>query len=145
MLRHAQHDSVRKEFGGMKRLMSIVLLVVLTLGCHTTPSKKDEEKTKAKQLQLDEARRRLHYIEANPDLSAAVKKAIAHGDVVPGMTESDVRASIGEPDQIGTTDTDHGSREQWLYKTGSPGKEHLFFDDGTLTSWQPGHQTLKSQ
>lgn len=123
----------------MKRLVSIVLLVVLTLGCHTTPSKKDEEKTRAKQLLLDEARRRLEYIAAHPDLVPAVKKAIAHGDVLPGMTESDVRASIGEPDQIGTTDTDHGSREQWLYKAGSPGKEHLFFDDGTLTRWESDH------
>jgi len=123
----------------MKRLASIVLLVVLTLGCHTTPSKKDEEKSRAKQLQLDEARRRLGYIEANPDLSSAVKKAIAYGDVLPGMTESDVRASIGEPDQIGSTETDHGTREQWYYKTGSPGKEQLYFDDGTLTIWQPGH------
>jgi len=123
----------------MNRLVSIVLLVVLALGCHTTPSKKDEEKARVKQLQLDEARRRLGYIEAHPDLAPAVKKAIARGDVLPGMTESDVRASIGEPDQIGTTDTDHGSREQWLYKTGPPGKENLLFDDGTLTGWQPGH------
>ncbi len=119
--------------------MSIVLLAVLTLGCHTTPSKTDEEKTKAKQLQLDETRRRLEYIEANPDFSPVVKKAIAHGDVVRGMTESDVRASIGEPDQIDSTETDHGTHEQWLYKTGSPGKEHLFFDDGTLNGWRSGH------
>ncbi|MGO9246512.1 MAG: hypothetical protein ACLPT4_03990 [Verrucomicrobiia bacterium] len=123
----------------MKRLVSIVLLVVLTLGCHTTPSKKDEEKTKAKQLQLDETRRRLHYIEANPDLSAAVKKAIAHGDVLLGMTESDVRASIGEPDEISSTETNPGAHEQWYYKTGSPGREYLSFDDGVLTSWRSAH------
>jgi hypothetical protein len=120
----------------MKRLVSIVLLVVLTLGRHTTPSKKDEEKARAKQVQLDEARRRLAYIEAHPELSTAYKRAISHGNVLPGMTESDVRASIGEPDEIGTTDTDHGSREQWYYKTGSPGKEHLIFAGGTLTDWQ---------
>ncbi len=123
----------------MKRLVSIVLLVVLTLGCHTTPSKKDEEKTRAKQLQLDEARRRLHYIEANPDLSPAVKKAIAHGDVLPGMTESDVRASIGEPDEISSTETNPGNHEQWYYKTGSPGREYLSLDDGVLTSWRSAH------
>jgi hypothetical protein len=55
------------------------------------------------------------------------------------MTESDVRASLGEPDQIGTTETEHGAREQWYYKTGSPAKEHLYFDDGILNSWQSGH------
>jgi hypothetical protein len=123
----------------MKRLVPIVLLVVLTLGCHTTPSKKDEEKTRAKQLQMDEARRRLGYIEAHPDLLPVVKKAIYHGDVVPGMTETDVRASLGEPDEIGSTETSHGTREQWYYKTGSPDKERLYFDDGTLTNWRSIH------
>jgi hypothetical protein len=122
----------------MKRIV-LVILTVLTLGCHT-PSKKQKEQMTAEQEQKkEETTRRQQYLEAHPDLSAAVKKAIAHGDVVLGMTESDVRASMGEPDQIGTTDTDHGSREQWLYKTGSPGKEHLFFDDGTLTSWESSH------
>lgn len=123
----------------MKRLVSIILLVVLTLGCHTTPSKKDEEKTKAKQLALEQSTRRLKYLEAHPDLMPAFRRAIAHGDVLPGMTESDVRASIGEPDEISSTETSRGTDEQWDYKTGSPGKEHLSFEDGTLTSWQSAH------
>jgi hypothetical protein len=116
----------------------MIMLMVLALGCHT-PSKKEKDLSTAKQLELDQTRRRLQYLEANPDLSPAIKKAIAHGDVVPGMTESDVRASIGEPDEIGSTETEPGTREQWYYKTGSPGKERLYFDDGTLTNWQSGH------
>jgi hypothetical protein len=123
----------------MKRLLSIVLLAVLTLGCHTTPSKKDEEKARAKQQQLDETRRRLGYIEVHPDLPPAVKKAVSRGDVLPGMTESDVRASIGEPDQIDSNETEHGTHEVWYYKTGSPGKERLYFDAGVLTSWESAH------
>jgi hypothetical protein len=138
MLRHAQHDNVGEEFGSMKRIV-LVMLTVLAVGCHTTPSKKDEEKTRAKQLQLDETRRRLGYIEAHPDLAPAVKRAIAHGDVLPGMTETDVRASIGEPDQISSTETNPGNHEQWYYKIGSPGREYLSFDDGVLTSWESGH------
>jgi hypothetical protein len=122
----------------MKRILMATLAVLLVLGCHT-PTQKDKDTALAKQLDLDNAGRRLHYLEANPDLSPVVRKAIAHGDVVAGMTESDVRASIGEPDQIETTATDHGSREHWYYKNGPPAKEHLFFDDGTLTGWQPAH------
>ena len=122
----------------MKRLMSIVLLAVLTLGCHTTPSKTDEEKTKAKQLQLDETRRRLEYIEANPDFSPVVKKAIAHGDVVRGMTESDVRASIGEPDQITAPKRTMAPMSSGFTKRVAR-EEHLFFDDGTLNGWRSGH------
>jgi hypothetical protein len=116
----------------------MVLLIAFAVGCHT-PSKKEQEKTAVKQLELEQANRRLHYLEANPDLAPQVKRAIAHGEVLAGMTESDVRASVGEPDQIGTTDTDHGSRERWYYRSGSLGEVNLNFDDGTLTSWQPVH------
>jgi hypothetical protein len=134
----AEHSTILNArgsgLGEMKRIV-LVMLMVFAVGCHT-PSKKEEEKTAAKQLELEQARRRLHYLEANPDLAPAVKRAIARGEVVAGMTESDARASIGEPDQIGTTETDHGSRERWYYKTGSLGEEYLDFDDGTLTSWQ---------
>lgn len=121
----------------MKRLAIFVLMVVV-LGCHT-PTQREKDQALAKQLEMDETIRRLRYIEAHPELSSVVKKAIYHGEVAAGMTESDVRASIGEPDQISTTDTDHGSLEQWYYKTGSRGKDYLNFDDGTLTSWQPTH------
>ncbi len=120
----------------MKRIVLVVVLM-LTAGCHTTPSKSEQEKTLAKQLEMEAARRRLHYLEENPELSPAIRRAIGRGEVIVGMSESDVRASIGEPDQIATTETEHGSREQWYYRTGAPGKEYLDFDDGTLRSWQP--------
>jgi len=122
----------------MKRMM-MVMLMVLALGCHTPSKKQKEQMTAEQQQKKEESTRRLEYLEAHPDLSPVVKKAIAHGDVVPGMTESDVRASIGEPDQIGSTETEYGTRERWYYKTGSPAKEYLNFDGGTLTSWQSSH------
>ena len=119
----------------MKRLV-IVMLMLLALGCHT-PSKKQKELMAAEQQQKkEESTRRLEYTDAHPDLPPGVKKAIAHGDVLPGMTESDVRASIGEPDEISSTETPQGTDEHWYYKTGSPGKEHLNFAGGTLTDWQ---------
>jgi len=123
----------------MNRIV-LVMLLVLALGCHTSRKKKDQEQlTAEQQVAREQATRRRHYLEAHPDLSPEVSNAIARGDVLTGMTESDVRASIGEPDQIGSTTTEHGTHEQWLYKSGSPGKEYLDFDDGTLTSWQAGH------
>jgi hypothetical protein len=119
----------------------LVMLMVLALGCRTSSrSKKQQEQLTAEQeLKKEEATRRLQYLETHLDLSPAVKNAISHGDVVLGMTESDVRASIGQPDQIGTTKTEQGTREQWLYKFGASARERLYFDDGTLTSWQPAH------
>ena len=123
----------------MKRIVMVVLMaLVLASGCESTVEKKKSEALAAVQaLKKEEDNRRQHYLEANPDLSPAVRTAIAHGDVLPAMTENDVRASIGEPDEIATTLTDHGVREQWYYKTGPPGKEHLNLEDGTLTGWQP--------
>jgi hypothetical protein len=119
--------------------MVIVMLAVLALGCHT-PSKKERDQATAEQQQKkDDTTRRVQYLVDHPDLSPEIKKAIVHGDVLAGMTESDVRASIGEPDEISSTEVAHGTDEQWYYKTGPLANEHLYFDGGTLTTWQPGH------
>ncbi|HVM63140.1 MAG TPA: hypothetical protein VMV72_19935 [Verrucomicrobiae bacterium] len=120
----------------MKRVVMSVM-VVLALGCHTPSKKQREQMAAEQQLKREEAVRRLLYLEANPDLSPEVRNAIARGQVLQGMTESDVRASIGEPDEIASTPTKTGSREQWDYTAGPHGKEHLDFEDDTLTGWRP--------
>ena len=120
----------------MRWIFAFMLMTVMVIGCHT-PTQREKDAALAKQVELENVTRRLHYLEGNPELPPTVKKAIAHGEVVAGMTESDVRASIGEPDQINTTQTDHGSREQWYYQSELPAKERLNFEDGTLTSWHP--------
>jgi len=119
------------------KLILLVMVTVLTVGCHT-PSKKQKESAAAEQeLRKVEITRRLHYLEEHPDLPQAVKWAVEHGDVVVGMTESDARASIGEPDQITSRGSEHGAHEHWEYQTESGHHRWLYFDGGTLTTWTP--------
>ena len=88
------------------------------------------------QLKREENIRRLQYLASHPELAAEIRQAIAKGGIVDGMSESDVRASIGEPDQITSHLTDHGTAEQWDYQPGSPHHRTLFFDSGTLYHWE---------
>jgi|SRR5579862_3248398 len=122
----------------MKSIL-LVMVTVLVVGCHS-PSKRHKEPeqlTAEQELRKEEAARRLHYIEEHPDLPQPVKWAIEHGDVVVGMTETDARASIGEPDQISSRGSEHGAHEQWEYQTESGHHRWLYFDGGTLSTWTP--------
>ena len=49
------------------------------------------------------------------------------------MSKDDVLASSwGKPQEINTTTTAHGVREQWVYR----GYNYLYFTDGVLTAIQ---------
>ena len=91
------------------------------------------------QLKREDNVRRLQYLASHPDLAPNVQRAIATGDLVAGMSESDARASIGEPDQIITRMSDHGTDERWDYQPGSPHHRKLLFDSGTLANWEGTH------
>jgi hypothetical protein len=52
-----------------------------------------------------------------------------------GMTKQDVLASSwGKPERINATHTSRGTREQWVYGSGS----YLYFEDDVLTTVQTG-------
>jgi hypothetical protein len=118
------------------KLILIVMFTVLTIGCHT-PSNNEKETTADPKQRQEEAARRLQYLEEHPDVPPKVKQAIEHGDVVAGMTASDARASIGEPVQIMSRGSEHGSSEQWEYQDRSGHHRWLYFDSGTLTESTP--------
>lgn len=49
-----------------------------------------------------------------------------------GMTKSEAEISMGKPYDINRTVGSYGTHEQWCYNGGV----YLYFDNGTLTSWQ---------
>ncbi len=74
-----------------------------------------------------------------------VKDAILRGDVLIGMTSSDVIASRGRPHDVNKTTGIFGVHEQWVMyalsesgKWDSKGKEYgyIYFENGLVTSWQ---------
>jgi len=78
-------------------------------------------------------------------MSQRVKDAILRGDVLIGMTSSDVIASRGRPHDVNKTTGVFGVHEQWVmhafHDSGLwdlKGKEYgyIYFENGLVTSWQ---------
>lgn len=85
-----------------------------------------------KEVQKEASERRLSYLKKNPGLSPIIKKAIREGEVMIGMSASDVRASWGDPKRINKTVYSYGTHEQWVYNN----NEILYMRNGKLDSIQ---------
>lgn len=59
-------------------------------------------------------------------------KLITEGNLANGMTQTEVRLSIGKPTEINRIPTYSGLREQWLYNSGTM----IFFQDGRITNFR---------
>ena len=108
-----------------KRFAALAALVVVCAGCVTMIT----EKTRGK------------YLRENPGLSYEVKRAIMAGDIVIGMTEMDVVASIGSPYDINRTTAAYGTSAQFVYASAAmypakPKYSYVYFENGKVTSWQ---------
>lgn len=57
---------------------------------------------------------------------------ITEGNLANGMTQSEVRLSIGKPTEINRIPTYSGLREQWLYNSGTM----ISFQDGRITNFR---------
>lgn len=88
-------------------------------------------------------KRREKYIQEHPDLTHLVKQAILRGDVILGMTTSEVIASRGQPWKVNRTTGEFGIHEQWVmfaYEYIGTRKDqqygYIYFENGKVTSWQ---------
>ncbi len=82
-------------------------------------------------IEMMPSKRRQAYVDAHPNLSGNMERAILYGDVHIGMTAEQVVASIGRPERVNRTVTAYGSHEQWVY-----GWSYIYFRNGVVTSWQ---------
>ena len=82
----------------------------------------------------DDERRRTDYLARNPGLSDTVATAIKAGVVVPGMTEDQVIASMGEPIRRNLSQTAASSMFQWVYLWPSGKQRFVYFEDGVVVA-----------
>jgi hypothetical protein len=75
--------------------------------------------------------RRQSFVASHPELPPDIRRAIASGRIVRGMSPEMVRAAIGEPLSINRSVGGWGVNEQWIYSA-----LYVYLDNEVLTSWQ---------
>ncbi|MEX0732439.1 MAG: DUF4124 domain-containing protein [Aquisalimonadaceae bacterium] len=80
-------------------------------------------------------------------LENAYRQEAARGNVVPGMTASQVVSAWGRPDTISRSDSTRGSRERWVYRRAPRGREGptdvYLHDDRVVSLRQRGMATRR--
>lgn len=56
------------------------------------------------------------YIDRNPGMTAKEQQAVKQGFVYPGMPAQHALAALGMPQDVNKTQTEYGTREQWVYR-----------------------------
>ena len=85
------------------------------------------------------AQQRAKFLEENPLTAPDVRQAILEERVIMGMTEREVVAAIGYPNDINRDTYSFGTRAQFCYDSGSiyfrPKYTYVYFENGRVTSW----------
>ena len=89
------------------------------------------EKKRLEKVKIAKQQKRLELIKKHPGWSDRAIKCVLEGTVYIGMNKEQAIASWGKPNDINTTITASGKREQWCY-----GGSYLYFDNGALTTIQ---------
>lgn len=84
---------------------------------------------------LAERNRRIDYINSHPEIGARVAGLIRNGRVAIGMTDEQILASWGRPNDINRTANFRGVYEQWVYGYDYESMRYLYLEHGVLTSW----------
>jgi hypothetical protein len=72
-----------------------------------------------------------HIAKSHPDWKPEGVALVACHEYAIGMTASMLRASLGSPETINSTETAGGTHEQWVY-----GRDYIYVEDGVVTSFQ---------
>ncbi len=92
------------------------------------------KKTKSDNLAM--VRRRDEYILEHPDLNPEFKEAIKNGNLISGMNEEHMIASIGHPKRTKILTVEPAKSEVWIYRNGVYAHMHM----GILQKWKIHHK-----
>ena len=77
-------------------------------------------------------KRRDTYVSRHPDLSSKYREAILQGNIIIGMDEELMVASLGHPNRTKILTADPGRSEVWIYRNGIYAHVHM----GILQNWK---------
>lgn len=101
-------------------ILSLLALLVAGAACATNQS------------------RRQGYVKSRPELSAQTRQDILSGHIRVGMSEDQVRASLGSPTEVRARVLKKGLKVTWVYgKKGKYSKRaYVYFLEGEVTGWR---------
>lgn len=82
--------------------------------------------------------RRDDYVIDHSDLSSEYRVAILSGNLINGMNEAEIIASIGHPRKVKILTVEPASSEVWIYRNGIYAHVHM----GILQKWKIHHKFI---
>ena len=82
--------------------------------------------------------RRNEYVSDHSDLSSDYRDAILSGNLISGMNEAEIIASIGHPGKVKILTVEPASSEVWIYRNGIYAHVHM----GILQKWKIHHRFI---
>jgi membrane protease subunit HflK len=86
--------------------------------------------TKDQTAQNTPQARREFFLQKRPELPPDIAESIRQGRVIQGMTQEQVTASLGEPEQVTVLTNNPAGDERWDYN-----QEFIFFKGSQVESW----------
>ena len=77
-----------------------------------------------------------NYVKSHPELTREIKAAIMNRELVIGMTDFDVVASMGPPLDINRNNFGSIQRTEFIYSPISH-YNYVYFENGRVISWTP--------
>ena len=87
---------------------------------------------------IEMTHRRNEYVSDRSDLSSDYREAILSGNLMSGMNEAEIIASIGHPGRIKILTVEPASSEVWIYRNGIYAHIHM----GILQKWEIHHKFI---
>ncbi len=95
-------------------------------------------KKKIQRDNIEMTHRRNEYVSDRSDLSSDYREAILSGNLMSGMNEAEIIASIGHPRRIKILTVEPASSEVWIYRNGIYAHIHM----GILQKWKIHHKFI---
>lgn len=87
---------------------------------------------------MDMIHRRDEYISEHSGLSSDYRDAILSGNLISGMNEAEIIASVGQPGRVKILTVEPVSSKVWIYRNGIYAHVHM----GLLQKWKIHHKFI---
>lgn len=139
------HSSFLRQFATSTAFVAWLGALLLVGGCSSiqVTGRDLYSSHSSEEEQTDEIRYSMGGTARSPDIQSRINRAIAHRDLVLGMSMAEVQHAWGQPLEIESAGHSRYGNERWIYRTGLSSKYGLggktravYFESGRVVGWQ---------